>query len=43
MAVDVEIGSNGIVALVLGVVFTLALAGGLIWLMIYSQRHGYDP
>jgi hypothetical protein len=42
MAGDVEIGSNGIIALVLGVVFTLALAGGLIWLLIYSLRHGYD-
>jgi hypothetical protein len=35
MAEDVEIGSNGIVALV----FTRALADGLIWLLIHSQRH----
>lgn len=37
----VEMSDNGYVALVLGVVGTLALGGGLMTLL-YSQRHGYD-
>jgi hypothetical protein len=28
--------------LVLGVVFTLAVGGGLMWLLFYSSRHDYD-
>ena len=42
MAGEAPISGNGIVAMVLGVVVTLGLAGGLVWLLIYSQRHGYD-
>jgi hypothetical protein len=42
MAGGTQIGGNAIVAMVLGIVFTLALAGGLVWLLIYSERHGYD-
>ena len=38
----VEMSDNGYVALVLGVVGTLALGGGLMTLLFYSQRHGYD-
>ena len=38
----VEIGVHGIVAMALGVVFTLGLTGLLLWLMRYSQRKGYD-
>jgi hypothetical protein len=39
---DVEIGLHGVVALLLGAVFTLALAGGLVGLMLHSRRRGYD-
>lgn len=39
---EVEIGVHGLVAMLLGAVFTLGLAGGLIWLMLFSRRHGYD-
>lgn len=39
---DAEIGRHGIVALLLGAVFTLGLAGGLVGLMLYSRRRGYD-
>ena len=28
--------------LVLGVLFTLAVGGGLMWLVFYSSRHDYD-
>ena len=37
-----EIGWNGVIALVLGVGFSLALAGVLVWLMQYSQRKNFD-
>jgi hypothetical protein len=37
-----EIGWHGIIALVLGVGFSLALAGVLVWLMNYSRRKDYD-
>jgi hypothetical protein len=37
-----EIAWNGIIALVLGVGFSLALAGVLVWLMHYSQRKNFD-
>ena len=39
---EVEISSGGIVALVLGTLFTLALGGGLMFLVFYSSRHGHD-
>ncbi|MGO8915178.1 MAG: hypothetical protein ACLQJR_04660 [Stellaceae bacterium] len=38
----VEMSTSGYVALVLGVIGTLALGGGLMTLLFYSQRHGYD-
>jgi hypothetical protein len=38
----VEMSDNGYIALVLGVIGTLALGGGLMTLVFYSQRHGYD-
>ncbi|GGC34877.1 hypothetical protein GCM10011504_11590 [Siccirubricoccus deserti] len=37
-----EIGWHGIIALVLGVGFSLALAGVLVWLMHYSRRKNFD-
>lgn len=39
---DTEISRHGILALVLGVTFTLALGVGLMFLVFYSSRHGYD-
>lgn len=39
---DTAISSNGVVALVLGVVATMALGIGLMWLVFYSSRKGYD-
>jgi len=39
---DVEMSTNGLVALVLGSLFTLALGGGLMILVFYSSRHGHD-
>lgn len=39
---DVEMSTNGIIALVLGVVVSAALGGGLMFLVFYSSRHGYD-
>ena len=38
----VEMSTNGYIALVLGTIGTLALGGGLMTLLFYSQRHGYD-
>ena len=39
---EVEISGGGIVALVLGTLFTLALGGGLMFLVFYSSRQGHD-
>jgi hypothetical protein len=39
---DVEMGMHGWIALGLGVVATLGLGIGLMWLVYYSHRHGYD-
>lgn len=39
---DVQIGVHGLIALILGAVFSLLLGGGLMALMFYSHRHGYD-
>jgi hypothetical protein len=39
---DVAIGIHGWIALGLGVTVTLLLGGGLMWLVFYSNRHGYD-
>jgi hypothetical protein len=38
----IEMSTAGIVALVLGGVLTLALGGGLMFLVFYSARKGYD-
>lgn len=39
---DVEIGVHGLIALILGAVFSLILGGGLMALVFYSSRHGHD-
>jgi hypothetical protein len=39
---DVEMDATGYIALVAGVIGTVALGGGLMTLLFYSQRHGYD-
>jgi hypothetical protein len=39
---DTTMGAQGYVALVLGVVATLVIGGGLMGLVFYSSRHGYD-
>jgi hypothetical protein len=39
---DVGIGVHGVVAMLLGAFFSLLLAGGLIALMLFSRRRGYD-
>jgi hypothetical protein len=39
---DVDISTNGWIAIVLGVVVTLAVGGGLMALVFYSSRKHYD-
>lgn len=39
---DVELGVHGTIALILGIVFTLATGAGLMRLMVYSHKHGHD-
>jgi uncharacterized membrane protein len=39
---DVEVGTAGMIAMVLGAVATLALAGGLMALLFISNRRGFD-
>jgi hypothetical protein len=39
---DVKISIHGYIAMALGVVGTIFMAGGLIWLAYYSARKGYD-
>ncbi len=39
---EVKIGIHGLIALILGAVFSLALGGGLMALVFYSNRHGHD-
>lgn len=38
----VEIGHHGLIALALGAVLTFGLGAGLMALMFYSARRGYD-
>ena len=43
MSLDsVQISGHGYAAMVLGIIFSLALGFGLMGLMFYSNRHGYD-
>ena len=39
---DVAIGIHGLIALVLGALLSLALGGGLMALVFYSHRSGFD-
>jgi hypothetical protein len=39
---DTEMGGHGVVAMVLGALFTMGLTGVLVGLLLYSRRHGYD-
>ena len=39
---DVAMPATGYVAMTLGIIFSLALGVGLMGLMFYSSRHGYD-
>jgi hypothetical protein len=39
---DVEISTHGKIALALGVTVTFALGAGLMFLVFYSNRKGYD-
>ncbi len=41
-SVEVEMSVHGYVAMILGVVFSLGIGCGLMALMFYSSRHGYD-
>jgi hypothetical protein len=38
----VAMSGMGWLFLILGAVFTLAVGGGLMWLVFYSSRHDYD-
>lgn len=39
---DVDIGIHGLIAMTLGCLVSLALGGGLMFLVFYSNRRGYD-
>ena len=39
---DVAISTRGMIALAVGVVVTVALGAGLMFLVFYSNRKGYD-
>ncbi|HXJ02995.1 MAG TPA: hypothetical protein VNH44_17380 [Micropepsaceae bacterium] len=39
---DAKIDTNGYIALVLGVVLSMVLGGGLMALLFWSHRKGYD-
>lgn len=39
---DVDISLNGLIAMTLGCLVSLALAGGLMFLVFYSNRRGHD-
>lgn len=39
---DIRLGVHGWIALGLGVFFTLAIGGGLMALVFYSSRRGFD-
>lgn len=39
---DVAISTTGMIAIALGVIVTFALGAGLMFLVFYSSRKGYD-
>lgn len=40
--IETEISGHGWFAMILGVVFSLAIGGGLMALVFFSSRRGYD-
>jgi hypothetical protein len=42
LAGPVRMSIHGYIAMAIAAVFTVLLAGGLIWLAFYSARKGYD-
>ena len=42
MMPGVEMSGHGWLAMVLGIVLSLVVGGGLMTLVFYSSRHGYD-
>jgi hypothetical protein len=41
-SIDVEMSIHGYIAMILGIVFSLVIGCGLMALMFYGSRHGYD-
>jgi hypothetical protein len=39
---NVNMGAHGYAAMILGIVFSLLVGCGLMALLFYSSRHGYD-
>jgi hypothetical protein len=39
---DGQVSTHGMIALILGVVFSMALGGGLMALVFWSHKKGYD-
>lgn len=39
---DVKMSLAGTIALIIGIVITLAVSGGLMTMLFYSARHGHD-
>jgi hypothetical protein len=39
---DVHMSGHGYAAMILGIIFTLLVGCGLMGLLFYSSRHGYD-
>lgn len=39
---NAQMSTNGVIALVLGIVFSMALGAGLMTLLFWSNRKGYD-
>lgn len=39
---DTELSIHGIIAMMLGIVLSLGIGGGLMFLVFYSSRHGHD-
>ena len=39
---NAQMSANGVIALVLGIVFSMALGAGLMGLLFWSNRKGYD-
>lgn len=42
MMAEVSVGTNGKIAMALGIVFSVAVGAGLMSLMFYSHRKGFD-